>query len=133
MTRPPAWLGSRGWKLCYYGRLEYDVLVFCASLPTFLLFSLRIPVCTQQYLLRVLLAYPGKFTAVSSSCSFVCAAVVICYYSHQVRIHSNVKATTTTTTTNNTSSQVRNTSQQNNISPQVRNTYVTKGTYVRYM
>ena len=84
VTRSPARLCNRDGKLCYYGHLEYDFLVFfCALLPTFLIFSFRILVC------------------LSSLCSFVCAAF-ICYYSQQVR--SNVK---TTATNNNISSQVR--------------------------
>ena len=58
-TRPPARLCSRDGKLCYYGLLEYDFLAF-VLLPTSLIFSFLIAVCF------------------SSSCSFVCAAV-ICY------------------------------------------------------
>ena len=52
-------LCSRDGKLCYYGRLEYDFLsFFCALLPTSL----------SRYVFTV-----------SSSCSFVCAAVISYY------------------------------------------------------
>ena len=69
VIRSPARLCSRDGKFCYYGRLEYDFLAFCcALLPTFLMFSFLIPVCS------------------SSSCSFVCAAVIC--YSQQVRVRS---------------------------------------------
>ena len=60
VTRSPArrCLCSRDGKVCYYGRLEYDLLAFFVS-------------C-------FLLPYPGMFT-VSSSCSFVCTAVISFY------------------------------------------------------
>ena len=73
------------------------LVFFCALLPTCCLFSLSL----SRYVYRV-----------SSSCSFICAAVAICYYSHKVC--NDVKTTTTTT---------------NNICSQVRHAYVTKGTY----
>ena len=85
-------------RRCFYGRLEYDFLDFLYLASD--MFS------------RVLLPHHGMLTAVPSSYSFVCAAVAICYYSHQVRC--NVKTT------------------NDNIWSQVRHTNVTKGTKCSY-
>ena len=68
--------------------------------------------CLACHFSHFVLPYPGMCR--SSSCSFVCAAAVICFYSHQVR--SNMKTTTTNI--------------NNNICSQVRHAYVTKG-YIR--
>ena len=74
-TRSPARLCCRDGKSSYYGRLEYDFLVFvffCALLPAlstiFSLFS-----CLASYFFsHFLIPYPGMVT-VSCSRSFVCA------------------------------------------------------------
>ena len=83
----PLYLRCRWTWLYLASCLGFDFLpIFCALLATF----------KNHFLLH----YPGVFAAVFISCSFVCAAVAICYYSHQLR--SNVKTTTTTTKTKST-------------------------------